>query len=61
MLKDHHLQINMARRENPYDNVFVESFIKTLKSEEINLWECMTLEDVQQRLPFFIAGIPTHR
>jgi len=61
MLKDHHLQINMARRENPYGNVFVESFIKTLKSEEINLWECMTLEDVQQRLPFFIAGIPTHR
>ena len=46
MLRDHHLQISMARRGNPYDNSFVQSFIKTLKSEEIDLWEYRTLEDV---------------
>jgi putative transposase len=45
-LKNHHFQISMARRGNPYDNAFAESFIKTLKSEEIDLWEYRTLEDV---------------
>ena len=57
ILKNHHFQISMARRGNPYDNAFAESFIKTLKSEEINLWEYRTLEDVYQRLPFFIEEV----
>jgi len=57
MLKNHHFQISMARRGNPYDNAFAESFIKTLKSEEIDLWEYRTLEDVHQRLPFFIEEV----
>jgi len=56
-LKKHHLQISMARRGNPYDNAFAESFMKTLKSEEIDLWEYRTLEDVYQRLPFFIENV----
>ncbi len=57
MLKEHHFQISMARRGNPYDNAFAESFIKTLKSEEVDLWEYRTLEDVHQRLPFFIEEV----
>ncbi len=57
MLKNHHFQISMARRGNPYDNAFAESFIKTLKSEEIDIWEYRTLEDVRQRLPFFIEEV----
>ena len=57
LLKNHHFQISMARRGNPYDNAFAESFIKTLKSEEIDLWEYRTLEDVYQRLPFFIEEV----
>ena len=57
MLKDHDFQISMARKGNPYDNAFAESFIKTLKSEEIDLWEYRTLEDVHQRLPFFIEEV----
>jgi putative transposase len=28
----------MARKGNPYDNAAAESFIKTLKSEEVYLW-----------------------
>jgi putative transposase len=56
-LKHHHFQISMARRGNPYDNAFAESFIKTLKSEEINLWEYRTMEDVYHRLPFFIEEV----
>jgi len=56
-LKNHHFQISMARRGNPYENAFAESFIKTLKSEEIDLSEYRTLEDVYQRLPFFIEEV----
>jgi transposase InsO family protein len=56
-LKNHHFQISMARRGNPYDNAFAESFIKTLKSEEIDLWEYRTINDVYQRLPFFIEEV----
>jgi putative transposase len=35
LLKDHKLQISMSRRGNPYDNAQAESFIKTLKYEEV--------------------------
>jgi len=44
--------ISMSRKGNPYDNAITESFFKTLKVEEVYLWEYRTLEDVQIRLPF---------
>jgi transposase InsO family protein len=47
----------MARKGNPYDNAFAESFIKTLKNEEVDLWEYRTMEDVYHRLPFFIKEV----
>jgi len=34
-----------------------ESFIKTLKAEEVYLWEYRTIEDVQNRLPYFIEDV----
>ena len=39
-------QISMSRKGNPYDNAYAESFMKTLKSEEVNLWEYRTIADV---------------
>ena len=47
----------MARKGNPFDNATAESFIKTLKTEEIYLWEYQTLADVQKRLPYFIEQV----
>jgi len=38
-LKDIGIQISMSRKGNPYDNAFAESFIKTLKYEEVYLNE----------------------
>lgn len=35
MLKQHHAQISMSRKGNPYDNAACESFMKTLKYEEV--------------------------
>jgi putative transposase len=35
MLKQHHVTISMSRKGNPYDNAACESFMKTLKQEEV--------------------------
>jgi transposase InsO family protein len=35
LLHQHQIQISMSRKGNPYDNAKAESFIKTLKHEEI--------------------------
>jgi len=35
MLKQHHVIISMSRKGNPYDNAACESFMKTLKYEEV--------------------------
>lgn len=56
-LKSHGFQISMSRRGNPYDNAFAESFMKTIKTEEVYLWEYRTLEDVLRRLPYFIEQV----
>ena len=37
LLKEHKFQISIARKGNLYDNAMAESFIKTLKYEEVNL------------------------
>ncbi len=47
----------MARKGNPYDNAAAESFIKTLKAEEVYLWEYGTMADVQNRLPCFLEDV----
>jgi len=36
-LQFHNFQISMSRKANPLDNAYAESFIKTLKSEEVYL------------------------
>lgn len=61
LLQEHGFRISMARRGNPYDNAFTESVIKTLKHEEVYLWEYRTFEEVQQRLPYFIEEVYNHR
>ena len=51
------LEISMARRGNPYDNAAAESFMKTLKCEEVYLWDYQTVEDVKRRIPFFLEEV----
>jgi len=47
----------MGRRGNPYDNAKAESFMKTLKVEEVYLMEYDTFEDVAASLPRFIDDV----
>jgi transposase InsO family protein len=56
-LKFYNFQISMSRKANPYENAHAESFIKTLKSEEVYLWEYRTMEDVLERIPSFIEDV----
>lgn len=57
VLKSHGINISMSRKGNPYDNAFAESFMKTIKTEEVYLWEYRTLDDVQRRIPYFIEDV----
>ncbi len=50
LLLEHGFRISMSPKGNPYDNAQIESFFKTLKSEEIYLTEYCSLKDVRKRL-----------
>jgi putative transposase len=56
-LKGHGIQISMSRKGNPYDNAFAESFIKTLKYEEVYLNEYQTFEDALRNIWHFIEKV----
>ncbi len=56
-LTRHGFEISMARAGNPYENAMIESFFKTLKYEEVYLYEYETMEDVTNRLPYFIDEV----
>jgi len=51
------LRVSMSRSGNPYDNAFAESFMKTLKHNEVSLWEYETMADVVERIPYFIEDV----
>ena len=44
----------MSRSGNPYDNAKAESFMKTLKHEEVYLWEYDSFEDAKEQIEHFI-------
>ena len=45
---------SMSRPGNPYDNATCESFLKTLKREEIHATAYRDFDDLQKRLEEFI-------
>jgi putative transposase len=54
ILKKHGIVPSMSRPANPYDNASCESFIKTLKREEIYANEYENLDDLRDHIEEFI-------
>jgi putative transposase len=49
--------ISMSRRGNPYDNARAESFMKTLKSEEVGLRQYRDIDDARQSIGVFLEQV----
>ena len=70
LLKEHGVRISMSRSGNPYDNAACESFMKTLKYEEVYRQEYRDLaearashravhrESLQRQAPSLGPGLP---
>jgi len=54
LLEELGIKISMSRKGNPYDNAFAESFMKTLKAEEVYLKEYKTFEEAYNNIKKFI-------
>ena len=57
LLKQHKIQISMSRKGNPYDNAACESFMKTLKYEEVYRTEYRDLADAYAQIGEFIERV----
>lgn len=57
LLQDHGIQISMSRKANPWDNAACESFMKTLKCEEVYRIEYRDLAHAHSRIREFLEKI----
>jgi putative transposase len=56
-LEARRIAASMSRLANPYDNAKAESFMKTLKAEEVNAKTYATLEDARRQIGAFIETV----
>jgi transposase InsO family protein len=61
LLKAHQITISMSRRGNPYDNAACESFMKTLKYEEVHRQEYRDLLEARGSIKHFLERIYNQR
>jgi putative transposase len=61
VLRNHGATCSMSRVGNPYDNARCESFLKTLKQEEIYCHEYRDLEELRAHSSAFIHGYYNRR
>ena len=57
LLRDRHIQISMSRKGNPWDNAACESFMKTLKYEEVYRTQYRNLADARARIGRFLEDV----
>ena len=60
-LKENQIQISMSRKGNPYDNAKAESFMKTLKTEEVYRTEYRDLAHARSCIQQFLEKIYNQR
>jgi putative transposase len=54
LLKNHEIAISMSRKGNPYDNATCESFIKTLKYDEVYRNEYRDFDEARRSIDQFL-------
>lgn len=57
LLQQQEIRVSMGRRGNPYDNAQAESFLKTLKYEEVYLGEYEDLPQARARIGHFLEEV----
>lgn len=57
LLQDHSIAVSMSRRANPWDNAACESFMKTLKQEEVYRSEYRDLEEARVSIGRFLEKV----
>ena len=61
LLQANGIAISMSRRGNPYDNATCESFMKTLKYEEVYRTEYRDLDDARRSIGVFLEKVYNHK
>ena len=57
LLQQHHITISMSRKGNPYDNAACESFMKTLKQEEVYRNEYRDFQEAHACIGEFLESV----
>jgi putative transposase len=57
LLEERGVAISMSRKGNPYDNAQAESFMKTLKYEEVYLSEYANLSEARERIGYWLDQV----
>jgi len=57
LLREHQIGISMSRKGNPYDNATCESFMKTLKYDEVHRQEYRDMGEARSRIQQFLERV----
>lgn len=57
ILNKNGILISMSNKASPYDNSIIESFFRSLKVEEVYMFNYETYRDVIERIPYFIEEV----
>ena len=60
-LKEHGIEISLARRGRPWENEYVERLIRTLKEEEVHLNDYEDITEARQRIEQCITQVYHHK
>jgi putative transposase len=57
LLTQRGVRISMSRRANPYDNARAERFMRTLKEDEVYLYDYETMAEAEERIGHFLEDV----
>jgi len=61
VLKEHDIEISIARRGCPWENGYAERLIRTLKEEEVHLNDYQDIHEARERIGHFITHVYHHK